>query len=44
MKVGVDTRNSNGLQQNNPEETSNHFGLEAALPQPERDLSNNVIK
>jgi hypothetical protein len=31
-----------GLQQINPEATLNHFGLEAALPQPERDLSNNV--
>ena len=39
---GVNTQNWNGLQQINPEATSNHFGLEASLFQPERDLSKNV--
>ena len=41
-RQNADTQNWNGLQQINPEATSNHFGLEAALFQPERDLSKNV--
>jgi hypothetical protein len=40
LKLGTEF----GLKQINPEETSNHFGLEASLLQPERDLSKNVTK
>jgi hypothetical protein len=33
-----------GSMQVNPKVTSNHFGLETALSNHERDLSNNVTK